>query len=108
MGQRISTGGGDPGVKARLRAFVFSFQTKLVLALTGVILIALFLAGSVFIARTRGERRDQALNRVAAASPAIYQQALFSLLPKERNERPFTETLDLLATDQNVRILLVD
>ncbi|MDP9236125.1 MAG: HAMP domain-containing histidine kinase [Chloroflexota bacterium] len=94
-------------MKTGLRGFVFSFQTKLVLALTGVILIALFLAGTVFIARTRGERRDQALDRVAAASPAIYQQAIFSLLPKERTERPFTETLDMLARDQNVRILLI-
>lgn len=94
-------------MSARIRAFLFSFQTKLVLSLTGVIVLAILIAGAVFVARTRNERRDQALNRVAAASPAIYQQALFSLLPQARNDTPFSETLDLLAKDQNVRILLV-
>jgi signal transduction histidine kinase len=94
-------------VIAHLRAFVFSFQTKLVLALTAVILLALFFAGAVFVVRTREERRQQALDRVAAASPAIYQQALFALLPQEANERPFSETLDDLAKQQDVRILLI-
>lgn len=92
---------------AHLRGFVFSFQTKLVLALTAVILLALFLAGTVFVVRTRNERQQQALDRVAAASPAIYQQALFALLPQEEDEHPFTETLDDLAHQQDVRILLV-
>lgn len=92
---------------AHLRGFVFSFQTKLVLALTAVILLALFLAGAVFVVRTRNERQQQALDRVAAASPAIYQQALFALLPEDEDERPFTETLDDLARHQDVRILLV-
>ncbi len=91
----------------RVRTFVFSFQTKLVLAVTGVIIFALLVAGAVFVARTRSERRDQALNRVAAASPAIYQQAIFSLIPQEHSQRPLAETLDLLAQDQDVRILLV-
>ncbi len=92
---------------ARLRAFVFSFQTKLVLAVTSVIVLALFLAGAVFVVRTRTERRDQALDRVAAASPAIYQQALYALLPQEEDEHPFAETLDELAERQDVRILLL-
>ena len=94
-------------MNARLRAFIFSFQTKLVLALTGVIVLAILLAGAVFVWRTRDERQQQALNRVAAASPAIYQQSLFALLPQEQHERPFAETLDLLAKDQDVRILIV-
>ena len=50
----------------RLRAFLFSLQTKLVLAMTAVIVLAILLAGAVFVARYRNERRDQALNRVAA------------------------------------------
>jgi signal transduction histidine kinase len=92
---------------ARVRTFVFSFQTKLVIALTSVIVLALFLAGSVFVVRTRTERRNQALDRVAAASPAIYQQALYALLPQEQDERPFAETIDDLAKEQDVRILLI-
>lgn len=94
-------------MNARVRAFLFSFQTKLVLALTGVIVLAILLAGVVFVTRTRDERREQALNRVAAASPAIYQQAFYSLVKPGRDGRPFSETLDKLAQDQNVRILIV-
>jgi signal transduction histidine kinase len=94
-------------VNARVRSFVFSFQTKLVVSLTLVIALAILLSGAVFVARTRDERRQQALDRVAAASPAIYQQAFFALLPQEQNERPFEETLDALAADQDVRILIV-
>ena len=94
-------------MSARLRSFLFSFQTKLVVSLTLVIALAILLSGAVFVARTRGERKQQALDRVAAASPAIYQQAFFALLPREQSERPFSETLDALAADQDVRILLV-
>jgi signal transduction histidine kinase len=79
----------------------------MVLALTSVILLALFLAGSMFVVRTRNERRAQALDRVAAASPAIYQQALYALLPQEQDERPFSDTIDALASEQDVRILLL-
>ncbi len=94
-------------MSARLRSFLFSFQTKLIVSLTLVIALAILLSGAVFVARTRDERREQALDRVAAASPAIYQQAFFALLPQEQSERPFSETLDALAADQDVRILLV-
>lgn len=92
---------------AHARSFLFSFQTKLVFALTAVIVLAILLAGAVFVARTRSERRQQALDRVAAASPAIYQQAFFALLPQEQNERPVADSLDALASDQDVRILMV-
>ncbi len=98
-------------MSAGLRAVLFSFQTKLVLALTAVILLALFLAGAVFVVRTRDERRHQALDRVAAASPAIYQQALFALMPQEAgedDEHSFTHELDELAQQQDVRILLLN
>ncbi len=94
-------------MNARVRSFLFSFQTKLVVSLTLVIALAILLSGAIFVARTRNERRQQALDRVAAASPAIYQQAFFALLPQEQSERPFSETLDALAADQHVRILLV-
>ena len=54
----------------RLRSFLFSIQTKLVLAMTAVIVLAILLAGTVFVARSRNERKDAALNRIVAASPA--------------------------------------
>ena len=92
----------------RLRTFLFSFQTKLVLALAAVILLAIFLSGAVFVVRTREERREQALARVAAASPAIYQQAFTALLPSDQPaEEPFSSTLGGLAAEQDVRILIL-
>jgi signal transduction histidine kinase len=94
-------------VKARLRSFLFSIQTKMVLAIAAVILLAIFLAGVVFVFRTREERRQQALDRVAAASPAIYQQAFFALLPREEDERQFYEILADLSEQQDVRILIL-
>lgn len=95
-------------MKARVRAFLFSFQTRLAVAMAGVILLAIFLAGAVFVVRTRDERRQQALDRVAAASPAIYQQALVALLEQGPSEQSWVTSLDELASAQNVRILVVD
>ena len=80
-----------------MRAFLFSFQTKLVLAITAVMLLTITLAGAVFVVRSREDQRQHALERVAAASPAIYQQAFYALLPEAQFERPFAETLAELA-----------
>lgn len=89
------------------RSFLFSLQTKLVLALTSVIVLALLIAGAVFVVRTRDERRESALERVAAASPAIYQQTFQAFLTSEETEGAFDESLDELATEQDVRILIL-
>ncbi|MEX0749332.1 MAG: ATP-binding protein [Dehalococcoidia bacterium] len=94
-------------MKARLRSFLFSIQTKMVLAIAAVIVLAIFLSGVVFVFRTREERREQALDRVAAASPAIYQQAFFALLPRDEDERQFYEILNDLSEEQDVRILIL-
>jgi signal transduction histidine kinase len=96
-------------VTSRLRAFLFSFQTKLVLALTSVIVLAIFLAGTVFVVRTRDDRREQALERVAAASPAIYQEVFetFFLTSKIDSDEQIA-AIDQLAGDQDVRILVLD
>ena len=94
-------------MNARVRSFLFSIQTKMVLAIAAVIVLAIFLAGGVFVFRTREERREQALDRVAAASPAIYQQAFFALLPRNEDERQFYEILRDLSQEQDVRILIL-
>jgi signal transduction histidine kinase len=94
-------------VNARVRSFLFSIQTKMVLAIAAVIVLAIFLSGVVFVFRTREERREQALDRVAAASPAIYQQAFFALLPRDEDERQFYEILNDLSEEQDVRILIL-
>lgn len=92
---------------ARLRTFLFSYQTKLILAITSVILLTIFLAGLVFVVQTRDDRRQQALERVAAASPAIYQRVVYALFYEEDPNQPIAEALDNVATEQDVRILLL-
>lgn len=90
----------------RLRTFLFSFQTKLVLAMTGVIVIALFLAGAVFVARDRSNSQERALERVAASSPVVYEETL-KAIRRGDSESVFHTNLDAIATDQDVRILVV-
>jgi signal transduction histidine kinase len=94
---------------ARLRSFIFSFQTKLVLAMTGVILIAILIAGAVFVTRDREDRQQRALDRIAASSPVVYEQALITL-SKEREDEDdpsLTDRLSAIANEQDVRILIV-
>jgi len=101
-------------VISRVHGFLFSIQTKLMLAFTAVIVLVIFIAGFVFVLQTRDERRQQALDHVAAASPAIYQQALYVVFaPRPFGEdtrslvvRAFPEKLDALSREQDVRILL--
>ncbi|HEX5480337.1 MAG TPA: HAMP domain-containing sensor histidine kinase [Dehalococcoidia bacterium] len=89
----------------RLRSFLFSIQTKLVLAMTAVIVLAILLAGTVFVARSRNDRKEAALNRIVAESPAIYNTAIY--YSRNQNPATFYSTLDKLSQTQNVRILLL-
>jgi signal transduction histidine kinase len=93
-------------MSARVRAFLFSFQTKLVLAMTGVIVIAILAAGAVFVARDRSESRERALERVAATSPIAYEEALRAIGSND-SEPDFYTRLDEIAAEQGVRILVV-
>lgn len=92
-----------------MRSRMFSLQTKLLLALSAVILLSLSVAGAVFVMQDRDDRRQEALNRVAAASPAIYQQALVAVFADASpgDDASFVEELKTLADDQDVRILIV-
>lgn len=102
---------------SRIRSFVFSFQTKLVLAMMGIIVIALGLAGAVFVARDRADREQRALDRIAASSPQIYQEALIALADNDRDPedggggdaqpRQLSEALSEIANEKDVRILIV-
>jgi signal transduction histidine kinase len=102
-------------VTTRARTFIFSFQTKLVLALTSVILLAIFLAGLVFVVNARGDRREQALERVAAASPAIYEEVFDVYVDRgpfeaivDGDDDGAIDSLNTLAEEQDVRILVLD
>lgn len=92
-----------------MRSRLFSLQTKLLVALSAVILLSLFVAGAVFVVQDRDDRREEALNRVAAASPAIYQQALVAVFADDTpgDDESFVEELKTLADEQDVRIFIV-
>lgn len=106
MGQRVSVGGSGTSVTGRIRSFLFSLQTKLVLAMTGVIIIAMLVAGAVFVARDRQNSKERALEQIAASSPAVYEEAI-QALRRGDPEEDFYLALDAIAREQNVRILLV-
>jgi signal transduction histidine kinase len=89
-----------------LRSFLFSVQTKLVLSMTGLIVIAILIAGGVFVARDRQESKERALNRVAATSPVVYEEAI-DAIGRQDSEDAFYNILDAIARQQKVRILLV-
>ncbi|MCH7698429.1 MAG: HAMP domain-containing histidine kinase [Chloroflexi bacterium] len=88
-------------------SIVFSLRSKLILAFVGVVVVALVIAGSIFVLVRRGEQEQQELNQVIAASPAIY--AVFSVL-EERRATPLVlrEFVDSAAESFDVRVLLVD
>ena len=86
---------------------LFSLQSRLMFAFAAVVLVALALAAGVFVFVRRGEQEQQQLDRVIAASPAIY--GAFTVL-QERGAPPqaLAEFIDQAAEGFNVRILLVE
>ncbi len=93
-------------MSGRIRSFVFSLQTKLVLAMTGVIIFAMLIAGAVFVGRDRQHSKERALEQIAASSPAVYEEAI-QAVRRGDPEEDFYAALDGIAKEQNVRILLV-
>ena len=94
-----------------LHGQLFSLQTKLVIAMTLLIVLSVVAAGTVFVLRSRDDRRQQALERLAAAAPGIYQAAPFDVIvgnPGEpRDVSSLTTSVDSAAYKQGVRVLLV-
>ena len=88
-------------------SIVFSLQSQLILAFVGVVMVALVIAGSIFVLVRRGEQEQQKLDQVIAASPAIY--AVFSIL-EERRVPPgaLREFVASASEGFDVRVLLVD
>ena len=86
---------------------LFSLQTKLILAFVLIVLVALVLAGSVFVAVRRGEAQSEALDHVVAASPPIYTE--FTFLQRRGESADTLAQFITAAADQlNVHILMVD
>ena len=88
-------------------SIVFSLRSKLILAFVGVVMVALVIAGSIFVLIRRDDQERRELDQVIAASPAIY--AVFSVL-EERRTSPAVlhEFVDSAADSFDVRVLLVD
>jgi signal transduction histidine kinase len=86
--------------------FFYGLQFKLILAFSLIVIVALVLAGGVFVAVQRGEAKDRALDHVVAASPPIYTD--FTVLQR-RDEPPETiaEYVDAAASQLDLRILVV-
>ena len=88
-------------------SILFSLQSKLVGAFVLVVLVALVVAGSVFVAIRRHDQEEHSLDHVIAASPAIYSEFTFI----QRRGDPETELaqyVGLASQAYEVRILLVD
>jgi len=86
---------------------LFSLQTKLVGAFVLVTLAALALTGTIFVFAQRGEREQQALDHVIAASPAIF--ASFTLLAeRDAPTALLGEFADAAEEEFDVRVLIID
>ncbi len=94
-----------------LHGQLFSLQSKLVIAMTLLIVLSVVAAGTVFVLRSRDDRRQQALERLAAAAPGIYQAAPFDVMVGKPGEpvdvSSLTTSVDSAAYKQGVRVLLV-
>ena len=86
---------------------LFSLQSKLIGAFALVVLVALVLAGSVFVFVRRGEQEEQALDHIIATSPIIYSEFNF-LQRRGESEAVLAEFIHAAADNHDVRILLVD
>src|SRR6476660_2535510 len=62
-----------PAVLAKKPALP-SLQAKLVLAMTALMVLTVLATGAIFVLRSRSEREQQALDRLAATAPIIYQR----------------------------------
>ncbi len=86
---------------------LFSLQAKLIAAFVVVVLVALVLAGGIFVATRRDEQERQALDHAFAASPAIYGEFIFREiqgLPVET----LAEFSSAAADEYDVHLLLVN
>ncbi|MEX0786521.1 MAG: HAMP domain-containing sensor histidine kinase [Dehalococcoidia bacterium] len=86
---------------------LFSLQTKLIVTFVAVVLVALFVAGSLFVVLRRGEQEEQELDHVIATSPAIYGE--FNVLQRRGDpEAVLAQFAQAAAEDNDVRIVLLD
>lgn len=83
-----------------------SLQAKLIAAFSVVVVVALVLSAGVFIFVRRDNQRQQELDRVAAASPAILGEWLQYSFQGQPNQA-YAEFVNLESQRHDVRVLLV-
>jgi signal transduction histidine kinase len=88
-------------------SILFSLQTKLIATFVLVVLVAVVLAGAVFVAIRRGEQEEQALDHVIASSPVIYSGFSVRQLRGEP-QQTLVEYAQAAADEYDVRILVVN
>jgi signal transduction histidine kinase len=88
-------------------SLLFSLQTKLIATFVVVTLVAVVLAGAVFVAIRRNEQERQALDHVIASSPVIYGDFVFYQLRGD-SESVLAEYVESAGDQYEVRALLVD
>jgi signal transduction histidine kinase len=87
--------------------FFSSLQFKLILAFSGIVLVALVLAGAIFVVVQRDEAREQARDHVIAASPPVYSEFRF----RQRLEQSpllLVEYINAAAEQLDLHILMVE
>jgi signal transduction histidine kinase len=86
---------------------LISIRTRLFLSFALLVLVALVMAASVFVALRRGASDRETLDRVAATAPAVSFE-LRSLFDRGASQTEIGDYLRQAAKDHAVRILLVD
>ena len=87
--------------------FFYGLQFKLILAFSFVVVVALVLAGSIFVAVSRGEAQDAALDHVVAASPPLYSGFTYRQR-QEDSAADLVQYVDAAAKQLDLHILVVD
>src|SRR3712207_2567123 len=84
-----------------------TIRTRLSLAFAAVIMLALVLAGTAFVAFRRGDRERQTLEHLAAVAPQVTLE-LRAVQRSGAEPEQIAELIRQAARDREVRVLLVD
>jgi signal transduction histidine kinase len=86
---------------------LYRLSTKLIVAFSLVTLVALVLAGVVYVALTRDDQEEQALDHAIVRSPSIYSDFTFAVLRAD-SRAALVQATEEIAGEYDVRILLVE
>lgn len=90
-----------------MRRYLFSLQAKLIAAFVIVVVVALVLSGGAFLVLRHNDQETRALDKVVAASPAIFGEFSVRALRGDSGV-PLRTFVEREAASYGVRILLLD